>query len=84
MKINKEEILNEICYTDLVYDRIRKKLSIESSNKEIEILIYHTINETQSDEIIKNGKNYYFSNRKRGIRVTINSNTIRVITVDKI
>ena len=36
MNINKSEILNKICYTELVYGRINKKLGTQFSKSEIE------------------------------------------------
>ncbi|WP_339659246.1 DUF3781 domain-containing protein [uncultured Polaribacter sp.] len=80
----KEEILENHCYTDLVYQRINKKLSTNLSNKEIEILMQKVLNETDLDCYQKIGKNYYISNKKQKIKITINSNTFRIITVDKL
>ena len=37
MNINKQEILENICYTELVYGRINKKLNINLSKKQIEV-----------------------------------------------
>ncbi len=65
MSINKREILKNICYTELVYGRINKKLNVRFSKKQI-------------------GKNFYISNAENNIKITINSNTFRVITVDMI
>ena len=84
MSINKTEILNNICYTELVYGRINKKLNSEHSNSEIEKLLFDIINQTQKDFFQKRGKNIYISNLENNIRITINSNTYRIITVDKI
>ena len=39
----KEVVLKNICYTDLVYQRINKKLGISLSKTDIESLIYRTI-----------------------------------------
>ena len=36
----KEVVLKNICYTDLVYQRINKKLGISLSKTDIESLIY--------------------------------------------
>ncbi|MDC7125937.1 MAG: DUF3781 domain-containing protein [Spirochaetales bacterium] len=82
--MNKEKILKNICYTELVYERIRKKLKIDLPNKAIEEMIAQTIEETPIVCFESIGKNYYISNIQRGIKITINSNTTRVITVDKI
>jgi len=84
METIKKEILRRLCYTDLVYERIRKKLSIQLTDPEIEQYIFESINETPAQNIEKTGKNYYIRNRKKEIRMTINSYTYRIITVDKI
>lgn len=84
MKINKTEILENICYTELVYGRINKKLSSNFSKSEIENLLQNIINETEIENFQKIGKNIYVSNEKHNIKITINSNTHRIITVDKL
>jgi hypothetical protein len=84
MKINKKLILENISYTELVYGRINKKLSIQFSKKQIEELIYKILKETDKRFFSKSGKNYYIENKENNIRLTINSNTFRIITVDKL
>ncbi len=78
----KTQILNKICYTELVYERINKKLNSELSKKEIEKKLFDIIKETNELNFQKTGKNIYVTNNERNIRVTININTYRVITVD--
>ncbi|MDO5524102.1 MAG: DUF3781 domain-containing protein [Bacteroidia bacterium] len=80
----KTNILNNICYTQLVYKRINKKLGTNYCEKQIEKLLYDAIEQTDEEFFEKIGKNFYISNRENKIRITINSNTFRVITVDKI
>jgi hypothetical protein len=80
----KKVILDKLCYTELVYGRIAKKLNIELSKNEIENLILLVITETSETDFIKTGKNIYISNNNRNIRLTINSYTNRIITADKI
>lgn len=80
----KELIVNNLCYTELVYGRINKKLSINYSKNQIEVLILDILTECSENDYLKVGKNYYISNLNYKIRVTINSYTFRVITVDKI
>ena len=46
MNIIKQEIIENICYTDLVYERINKKLNIKFSKKQIEEFIFKTLKET--------------------------------------
>jgi hypothetical protein len=80
----KNNILKNICYTKLVYGRINKKLNINYSETQIEKFILRILKETDHNSISKIGKNYYILHLKTEIRITINSNTFRVITVDKI
>ena len=80
----KKEILDKICYTELVYGRINKKLSIALSKDEIEELISAIILETDESKFQKTGKNIYITNNERNVRLTINSYTNRIITADKL
>ncbi len=82
MQAIKNEILSHICYTDLVYGRINKKLKVNLSNEEIESLMIKVI--THCDSIEKIGKNYYIYNSEYKTRVTVNSYTFRIITADRI
>ena len=84
MNTYKKDILNKICYTELVYGRINKKLNLELSKDKIETLISEILLETNESEFIKKGKNIYITNTERKIRLTINSFTYRVITADKL
>ncbi|WP_299065717.1 DUF3781 domain-containing protein [uncultured Polaribacter sp.] len=80
----KSEILKHLCYTELVYFRINKKLKTNLSKSEIEIFIKKVLEDTCLDKIEKIGKNFYVSNELNNIKITVNSNTFRVITVDRI
>ncbi|OXA93745.1 hypothetical protein B0A62_13205 [Flavobacterium hydatis] len=82
--MSKTAILNNLCYTELVYDRINKKLNSNFSKSEIETMLFDIIKETQEDYFHKNGKNYYVSNTENDIRITVNSYTYRIITVDQL
>lgn len=84
MSSSKTQILSNICYSELVYGRINKKLEISYNNQEIEALIYNAVCEADESSFEKIGKNIYVSNVEKNIRITINSNNYRVITVDKI
>lgn len=84
MKSYKEEILNKICYTELVYGRINKKLNLDLSKQNIENLISTILSETNESEFLKKGKNIYITNNERKIRLTISSYTNRIITADKL
>lgn len=80
----KKEILTKICYTDLVYGRINKKLNLKLPNIEIEKMLVEIIEKTEEINFKKQGKNIYITNESRNIRITINSFTNRVITVDQL
>ena len=80
----KKEILDKICYTELVYGRINKKLNKELSKDKIEEMISAIITETDEDKFQKTGKNIYITNNERNVRLTINSYTNRIITADKL
>jgi hypothetical protein len=80
----KKEILVSICYTELVYGRINKKLKIELSRDKIEEMIFSIILKTDEVNFKKIGKNIYITNIERNIRLTINSYTNRIITADKL
>jgi len=80
----KKEILDKICYTDLVYGRINKKLNKELSKDKIEEMVSAVIKETDESEFYKKGKNIYITNNERNVRLTINSYTNRIITADKL
>ena len=84
MENYKKEILSKICYTELVYGRINKKLNIDLTKDQIENLITIVISETDENRFIKTGKNIYITNEKRNIILTINSFTNRIITADKL
>ena len=82
MNINKADILNNICYTDLVYERINLKLNKNLSKVEIEKMIFDILKNTNELQFQKIGKNIYVTNYDKNIILTINSNTCRIITVD--
>jgi hypothetical protein len=79
----KQKIIENLCYTDLVYKRINKKLATDLSNVQIESFIDEILKTTNEKFYIKTGKNYYVTNTGRNVRITINSDTFRVITVDR-
>ena len=84
MNIKKNDILQNICFTELVYGRINKKLHTKLSKEQIEELLLKIINQTEDNFFEKIGKNYYVTNIEYNIKITINSKTIRIITVDRI
>ena len=84
MQNYKKEILDKICYTELVYGRINKKLKKELSKDKIEKMISEIISETEETKFQKTGKDIYITNNERNVRLTINSYTNRIITADKL
>lgn len=80
----KQKIIEKLCYSDLVYGRINKKLSTDLSNGQIELFIDEILKKTDEKYYVKTGKNYYVTNTENNVRLTINSNTFRIITADKI
>jgi adenosine deaminase len=84
MTRSKEEIIKNVCYTELVYKRINKKLSTNLSQPQIQSFILEIFKNTNEKFFIKTGKNYYVLNTENNIRLTINSNTYRIITVDRL
>lgn len=84
MDINRQKILDNICYTELVYGRVNKKLNLNFTKDQIEEYILNILRDTDITQYSRIGKNYYIVNREDSIRVTVNSSTFRVITVDKI
>lgn len=84
MKVNKKEILDNICYTELVYGRINKKLAKNFSKAQIEKYMLELVEQTPENLFCKKGKNFYVTNTEHGIRLTINSNSFRIITVNRV
>ena len=82
--VNKLDILRNICYTELVYWRINKKLETTLSKEDIEIFLYKILEKTGENLFLKKWKNFYITNIQNNIKITINSNTFRVITVDRL
>lgn len=79
----KNTILEKHKYTDLVFYRINKKLNIRLDDEEIKKYIFDLIKNTIEEDIIKKWKNFYIYNKIDNIRITVNSFTYTVITVDK-
>jgi predicted nucleotide-binding protein (sugar kinase/HSP70/actin superfamily) len=50
----------------------------------MEKMLFEIIKETNEIHFQKNGKNFYISNIEHNIKITINSNSYRIITVDRI
>ena len=82
--MNKQAILDNLCYTKLVYGRINKKLQTRLTNEQIEAYLFRVLTETDETCYTRTGKNFYVVNQLHNIRITINSSTYRVITADRI
>lgn len=83
-KQEKEHIINNHKHTLSWYDRINKKLWLSYNHNQIDNYIKDVLLATSLHDCIKTGKNYYFYNRQENIKITINSHSYSVITVDRI
>ncbi|WP_300559440.1 DUF3781 domain-containing protein [Companilactobacillus sp.] len=78
-----KQIMENICYTELVFDRINKKLGTDLNQSEIKSFIQTTLK--RHDCVIEHlGKNYYVTCPSQYIRLTVNASNYRLITVDRI
>jgi hypothetical protein len=84
LTIDKKIIASQLCYTDLVYSRINKKLSLNLNRKQIEKLVLNLVSDTPVNSFKQIGKNIYVINDIAKVSITINSYTNRVITVDRL
>ena len=84
MNGSKQKIIENLCYTELVYGRINKKLSGDFSKRQIKLFILEILKKTDEKFYARTGKNYYVTNTENNIIITINANTFRIITVEKI
>jgi len=78
---NRQEFLDNICYTDLVFGRVNKKLKTNYSIDEIKDLVNQIVSDPETT-INKQGKNYYLQNKS--IELVVNSFNFRLITTNKI
>jgi hypothetical protein len=65
MCIDRTKILNKICFIELVYERINKKLNNKYSKSEIEKIIFGIIQETKKTFFKKPGRIYMLRMLKR-------------------
>jgi hypothetical protein len=82
IEINKKDLVKGLRYTDLVYNRINKKLKINLTRLQIEKMIDELILSTPIKDCKKIGKNIYVDNHSLNISITINSNSSTVITAN--
>ncbi len=61
----KQKIIDNLCYKDLVYGQINKKLSLKLTNEEIESFIDKLFKKTDGEFYTKKGKNYYVINSEK-------------------
>jgi len=78
---NRQEFLDNICYTDLVFGRVNKKLKTNYSIDEIKDLVNQIVSDPETT-INKQGKNYYLQNKS--IELVVNSFNFRLITTNRI
>ncbi|MCT4488640.1 DUF3781 domain-containing protein [Levilactobacillus parabrevis] len=67
-----DEIKKHICYTELVYQRVNKKLAVDLSKSEVEVLVLAILSDVTND-VEKLRKNYYVTNLPRLVQLEINS-----------
>ena len=79
----RKTILEKICYTELVYDRINKKLCTSMTHPEIEEFLMSILSDNNNC-IKKQGKNYYISDEMEKVSIIINASTYRVITANRL
>ncbi|NLR31552.1 DUF3781 domain-containing protein [Levilactobacillus tujiorum] len=76
-----DQIKTQVCYTELVYQRVNKKLAVDLSQAEVEALVIAMLDDVTTS-IEKLGKNYYVANSTRRVQLAINSFNYRLITVN--
>lgn len=77
------EIIKNITYTELVHDRVNKKLGTDLNHQEIENWVQITLHKPDC-KIQRKGKNYYITSKSQYVRLTINASNYRLITVNRI
>lgn len=86
-KLASRELLDQIkahvCYTELVYQRVNKKLAVNLSKAEVETLIISVLDDVATS-VEKLGKNYYVTNLPRQVQLVINSFNYRLITANRL
>ena len=87
-QLNKE-LKEELKNKTLNYEKLESSFKdlenvLLKKDGEIEELIFKVITETEKELFERKGKNVYITNREQNIRITVNQNTFRVITVDLI
>ena len=78
-----DQIKEHVCYTELVYQRVNKKLAVELSKAEVEALVIAVLGDGATS-VEKLGKNYYVTNPPRRVQLVINSLNYRLITVNRV
>jgi len=76
----RQEFLDNICYTALVFERVNKKLRATYTIDEIKNLVHQIIIHPETS-FTKQGKNYYIQHET--VELVINSFNYRLITANK-
>jgi len=78
-----QQLSEQVCYTELVFQRVNKKLKIEMSEAEVKVLVQEILADATTS-VERRGKNYYITNAARNVRLTINHFNCRLITADRV
>ena len=76
-------IKKSVCYTELVYQRVNKKLYDKLSISDIERMVSEILTDSATT-LKQKGKNYYITNSNYFVQLVINSRTFRLITVNRV
>ncbi|WP_407889449.1 DUF3781 domain-containing protein [Levilactobacillus sp. N40-8-2] len=77
------KISENICYTELMYERVNKKLAVDWSRSETEVWVQAILGDPDS-LVGRRGKNYYVANQRRRVQLTVNACNYRLITVNRL
>ncbi|HJE86748.1 DUF3781 domain-containing protein [Levilactobacillus brevis] len=78
-----DQIKAQVCYTELVYGRVKKKLAVNLTKAEVGSLVIAVLGDGATD-VEKLGKNYYVTNSTRRAQLVINSFNYRLITANRV
>lgn len=76
------QIKEHVCCTELVYQRVNKKLAVDLSKLEIEALVIAVLDDGATS-VEKRGKNYYVTNQSQQVQLVINLFNYRLITMNR-
>jgi len=78
-----QQLSEQVCYTELVFQRVNKKLKTVMTEAEVKALIQGILLDAGSS-VEQRGKNYYVTSSVRHVRLTINRFNCRLITADRV